>query len=83
MQSTAFAKECNNTVQLAKRAAHICSIDGCWCASQVEVGSFNACSLDHALASLDATDLADTVSVKHLSMFTEFKDFIQRQKLER
>ena len=83
MQSAAFKKECDNTVQLAKKAAHICSIDGCWCASQTEAGFLNACSLDHALALLDVSDLTDSISVYQLSTFPEFKEFIQHLKLER
>ena len=83
MQSAAFAKQCTGTVRLAKKATDICSVNGCWCRSQAQVGSLNACSLDHALTSIDDSGLADAVSVKHLSKFPEFKPFIQQLKLER
>ena len=72
-QSAAFAAQCLSTVQLAKNAANICSVSGCWCHSQAKVGSLNACSLDHALASIDDSDLASAVSVAHLSKFPEYQ----------
>ena len=82
-QSAAFAEQCLSTVQLAKKAAKLCSVNGCWCHSQASVGSLNACSLDHALASIDDSDLASAVSVAHLSKFPDFKPFIQELKLKR
>ena len=76
-QSAAFAAQCLSTIQLAKDAVNFCSVSDCWCHSQAKVGSLNACNLDHALASIDDSDLASAVSV------TEYKPFIQGLKLER
>ena len=76
LQSAAFTSQCLSTMQLAKNATNICSVGGCWCRSQARVGSLNACRLDHALASIDDGDLANAVSVAHLSMFPEYKPFI-------
>ena len=70
-------------MQLAKNAANICSVNGCWCRSQAKIGSLRACSLDHALASIDDGDLTNAVSVAHLPKFTKYKPFIQELKLER
>ena len=82
-QSAAFAAQCLTTVRLAKKAANICSVSGCWCHSKAKVGNLNACSLDHALTAIDCSDLASDVSVTHLSKFSEYKAFIQTLKLER
>ena len=82
-QSAAFTAQCLSTVQLAKSAANICSMSGCWCQSLAKVGSLNACSLEHALTSIGDSDLANVVSVAHLSKFPEFKPFIQELNLGR
>ena len=70
-------------MHLAKKAANIFSVGGCWCRSQSSVGSLKTCTLDHALASIDDSDLASVVSLAHLSKLPEFKPFIQELKLER
>ena len=82
-QSAAFTAQCLSTVQLAKNAAGICSMSGCWCKSLAKVGGLNACSLEHALASIGDSDLASAVSVAHLSKFSEFKPFIRELSLTR
>ena len=82
-QSAAFTAQCLSTLQLVKNAASICNVDGCWCRSQARVGSLNASSLAHAVASIDDGDLANVVFVAQLSKFPEYKPFIQELKLER